>query len=92
MYCKSHTQGDCSRINAKIGSQIYAPVQALDHESNSLPLGYRGWHSEIQILSQNLISLNSYLVNLSDDRIESIRKLDPFFHSRRVEVSTSKWD
>ena len=37
------TQGDCSRINAGNGNQTSAPAQALDHESNSLPVGYRAW-------------------------------------------------
>ena len=47
IYSKSLTQGDCSRINAWSGNQTSAPVQALDQESNSLPLGYRActiWH------------------------------------------------
>ena len=42
MYSKSLTQGDCSRINAGSGDWTSAPVQALDHNSNSLPLDYCG--------------------------------------------------
>ena len=38
MYSKSLTQGDCSRMSAGSGNRTSAPVQALDHKSNSLPL------------------------------------------------------
>ena len=40
MYSKSLTQGDCSRMSAGSGNRTSAPVQALDHKSNSLPLGH----------------------------------------------------
>ena len=43
MYSKFLTQGDCIRINAGSWNQTSAPVQALDHKSNSLPRGYRAW-------------------------------------------------
>ena len=37
---KSLTQRHCSRINAGSWNKTSAPVQALDHKSNSLHLGY----------------------------------------------------
>ena len=40
MNSKSLTQGGCSRINVGSGNRTSAPVQALDHKSNSIPLGY----------------------------------------------------
>ena len=38
MYSKSLTQGHCSRMNTGSENRTSAPVQALDHKSNSLPL------------------------------------------------------
>ena len=49
MYSKFITLGDCSRLSAGSGNRTSAPVQALDHKSNSLPLGYRAciiWNSK----------------------------------------------
>ena len=43
MYSKSLTQGDCSRMSAGSGNRTSAPVQALDHKSNSLPLRHCAW-------------------------------------------------
>ena len=40
---KSLTQGDCSRINVGSGNRTFAQVQATDHKSNSLTLGYCAW-------------------------------------------------
>ena len=56
MYSKSITQGDCSRINAS-GYRIFAPVQALNHKSNSLPLATapdkRLLTGEVQLVLKN---------------------------------------
>ena len=41
------TQGDCSWIDARSENRTSVPVQALDHKSNSLPLGYRAWRNHL---------------------------------------------
>ena len=46
---KSLTQGDCSRMSAGSGNRTSAPVQALDHKSNSLPLGHCAWRMYVYI-------------------------------------------
>ena len=36
---EDHSQGYCSRIKTRSWNQTFAPMQALDHKSNSLPQG-----------------------------------------------------
>ena len=57
MYSKSLTQGDCSRMSAGSGNRTSAPVQALDHKSNSLPLRHCAW---LPILTKQL---NAHVCN-----------------------------
>ena len=45
----SLTQEDFCRINVRSGNQTSAPVQALDHKSNSQPLYHRVWQEAFQI-------------------------------------------
>ena len=59
MYRKSLIQGDCSRMSTGSGNRTSAPVQALDHKSNSLPLDHCAWpiaykRSKILLLESEL--------------------------------------
>ena len=50
MYSLSLTQGNCSSKSPSSGNRTSDPVQALDHMSNLLPLGYFAWHCNIWYL------------------------------------------
>ena len=57
MYSKSLTQGDCSRMSAGSGNRTSVPVQALDHKSNSLPLGHCAWRQFYSFALRYVISI-----------------------------------
>ena len=92
MYSWSLTQRDCNRINVSSGNRTSAPVQALDHKSNSIPLGCHAWPMFLNFIEIWVtFKIVTLFTILSFEPIAEGPSLDAFEIFRQIALKSHQW-